>query len=67
MYKAQKTIRFEDIPGHPQQVWGGWVWVERGGIEHAWTKRATEYDCKVAMLEACYRLGIDGALDTGQI
>lgn len=61
--KTVKTIHFDDIPGGPQQVWGGWIWCRPGGIEYPWTKRADRRDCEAVVLEACYRLGINNALD----
>lgn len=56
------TITIDQIPGYAAQVWNGWIWIT-GATEHKWSKAETQDACEKIVIEACQRLGIDGALE----
>jgi len=45
------------LPGAAQQVYGGWIWITDGGVEHAWSKRSTRTGCEAIVLAVTARLG----------
>lgn len=59
----REFVPLDKIPGDARQVYGGWIWVTPGEIEHGWTKRRTADGCEAAVLEACDRLGVNVALE----
>ena len=56
------NIDILELPGHPRQVWGGWVWVV-GSNEQRWSKRATRAECEQVVAEVVERLGVEDAFD----
>lgn len=61
MSNSQVT-NIDEVPGYAYAVWGGYVWMTDGGVEHRWSKRATREECEAVVLEACQRLGVEEAL-----
>lgn len=59
---SSKVTTVDEIPGCASHVWGGYVWMTDGGVEHRWSKRATREECEAVVLEACQRLGVEAAL-----
>jgi len=45
------------LPGAAQQVYGGWIWITDGGVEHAWSKRSTRTACEAAVMDVVMRNG----------
>lgn len=62
MMAAMQDLELAAVPGGPQQVWAGWVWVSDGGREHSWSKAPTRAGCESKMVQAIRLHGIDGAL-----
>lgn len=57
------SLDIEQIPGHAQPIWGGYVWMTEGGVEHRWSKRPTRVQCEAIVREVCERDGIAQALE----
>lgn len=59
---TSQVTTVDEIPGYASAVWGGYVWMTDGGVEHRWSKRETQEECEAVVLEACQRLGVEAAL-----
>jgi len=62
MQAAMQDLELAAVPGGPQQVWAGWVWVGDDGREQSWSKAPTLEGCEAKMAQAIRLHGVDGAL-----
>lgn len=59
---ALQDLEIAAVPGGPQQVWAGWVWVGDDGCEHSWSKAPTREGCETKMVQAIRLHGVEGAI-----
>lgn len=62
MVEIIEDAELSEAPGAPTEVYGGYVWMI-GADEFRWSKRATERECRLAVLHAIRLHGVDGAFD----